>query len=68
MTQIFLDQSNVNNLIAALMLASVRYDTSELKKIYPDESRKYSELEARVRELCTKEGETLCAIIGSRIN
>lgn len=67
MTQIFLDHSNVNTLVAALMIAGVQYDKPELKKAFPNESQKYKELEQRVRDLCYKGDEVMCAIIGSNI-
>lgn len=68
MTQIFLDQADVNSLVAALLIASVNYDKPELKKEFPNESKRYKKLENRVRDLCYKGDEVMCAIIGSRIN
>lgn len=60
-TKIDLTTSEVNTLIAALMLTSLRY---EGHKEHPQESAKYKALENKLREQCYKGNAiaTLCLI------
>lgn len=56
--KLHLSESEVNTLIAALMLTAVRYNSPELKKAHPRESEKYKSLEERLRNFCYLEDNT----------